>query len=174
MACPRPFDGSTGVPLETSVYLELTVKDSIPGDVVDPDSVEVRIQPAGGEPRRLLGAGRRFAEGCRGTITATTVQRGLNLTTVLSIYIETFRPLAPDTRYTVRVAAATQHGARPDPDASSWSFVTEAPAAVHPASFALDLAQEPVRWQGAILLGFRQDQLRLGLGGDARHVRAHE
>src|SRR3954447_17239891 len=66
---PRPFDGSTGVPLETSVYLELTVKDSIPGDVVDPDSVEVRIQPAGGEPRRLLGAGRRFAEGCRGTIT---------------------------------------------------------------------------------------------------------
>src|SRR5436190_7406634 len=58
---PRPFDGSAGVPLETSVYLELTVKDSIPGDVVDPNSVEVGIQSAGSELRPLLSAGQRFA-----------------------------------------------------------------------------------------------------------------
>src|SRR5690242_18832071 len=56
---PRPFDGSTGVPLETSLYLELTIKDSIPGDVVDPNSVQVHVQSASGEPRRLLSAGQR-------------------------------------------------------------------------------------------------------------------
>ena len=38
-------------------------------------------------------------------------------------------------------------------DAGTWSFTTEAAAAVHALEFPLDLATEPVRWHGRFFSG---------------------
>jgi hypothetical protein len=97
---PRPFVGSVDVPIGTSVYLELTVKDSTADDAPDPNSVQVTLTAADGPSQRLVGPGQRFAEGDRGNIAANKVQRALTPTILLSIYIELAQPLAPNLRYT--------------------------------------------------------------------------
>ncbi len=147
---PRPARGARGVPLRTSIYLELEVSQGPKGGDVNPDGVSVSLRPEGGAVEELLRSGGTFAAGCRGWLRPKQDLQGKKS---LAVYIEPGRPLKPSTNYNVVVSM--RRAGQPDSvvPAGRWSFATAALPAVHPIRFALDLKREPVRWHGQFFSG---------------------
>ena len=100
--------------------------------------------------QQLLRPGVQFAEGCRGWLRPKQDLQGKK---ALAVYIEPAGPLEPDTRYTVDVSTAPGAHAAPPIVAGTWSFTTEAAAAIHASTFPLDLRAEPVPWHGRFFSG---------------------
>ena len=144
------------MPLKTSLYVELGMSPDARGDKILADSVSIRLEPRGGEPVELLGPDGRFAEGASGWLRPRQVTQGLDSRAVdqLSIYVDPDRPLRPTTAYTVRVSARSRDGAELPEAAGTWCFTTESAPGVHTLDVSLDLAAEPVHWQGAFFSGF--------------------
>ena len=148
---PRPAAGEQHVPLKTSLYFELGTLPDTPGDSVDPDSVEVAIQAGESPPVPILTRGRTFTEAGTGK---TFPGKGQAKSPTLGVSIELSKPLAPLTRYSVRVQARSRSGGRLPAAKSSWSFTTEAAAAADPVEFRVDLSAAPVHWEGGFFTGF--------------------
>lgn len=150
---PRPAPDQAHVPLRTSLYVELAVKDSDPGEVVLPESVTIDLQPAGGPPGRVLAPGRRFSPDCTGRVFA--VAGDARIGSMMVIYVDSLdRPLLPATRYTIRLSARSSAGAELASEAGSWHFTTESAAAPQTVKVALDLAGPAVHWRGGFFTGF--------------------
>ncbi len=148
---PRPADGARNVPLNTSIYFELTAPAESKDDRVDPESVAVEVQAAGGAPLSLLKPARKFISPASGWIRS---RRAIfQQTEALAIYLEPGTALKPGTEYAVRVEARSQKGLLLPPSAGTWKFTTEPPPEVHRLNFALDLDTRPVQWHGAFFTG---------------------
>lgn len=144
---PRPANGAVHVPLRTSLYFELQLRDAEPGDRLLSDSVVVTLAPAGGPVKRLLDAGQRFADGVRGWVRAGRAPGNW------SVYIDPRIALAPNMQYTVRVVARSQEGVALPGKGATWGFTTEASPAQQAVGAALDLSDEPARWEGGFFTG---------------------
>lgn len=158
---PRPAAKSTGAPLRTSLYFELTLDKPRPGDAVSTASLAVSIQPAGKKPQDALQPGGKFVNGYAGWVRpAPQMFASPNL----AVYIQPPRPLDPLTTYTVTVQARSARGARMAPRGSSWTFATGDARAAKPLAFDLDLATQPVHWQGEFFSGFCKPQFANSAG----------
>ena len=147
---PRPAHGARDVPVRTSLYFELEVPRGAIGGDVNPESVSVRLQPAGGTANEVLHPGGVFTEGCRGWLRPKQDLQGRK---ALAVYIEPAAPLEPATTYTVSVSAGTTSKSAPAAAAGAWSFTTGGPAAIHAIAFPLDLRAGPVQWHGRFFSG---------------------
>lgn len=148
---PRPGAGAKNVPLRTSLYVELGLESGASSNVIQTDSVTIRLRPAGGEAFDVLKAGRQFASGYSGRFVSRGDMQG-NLAT--GVYATSETPLKPSTDYTIQVSARSPGGETLDPKTGTWTFTTEAAPLTHEASVAVDLRSPPVRWQGAFFSGF--------------------
>ena len=147
---PRPGRGDKHVPLRTSFYWELVV-DGSATDAVLPESVGLRLVPAGGDAFDVLKPGRQFAPGYSGSLFTRKTRKGDR---ALAVYVDSETSLQPDTVYTARVNARSHKGAELPTKAGTWRFTTEATPAVHPVHFELQLETPPVQWAGGFFTGF--------------------
>ncbi len=147
---PRPSAGETNVPTGTSLFLQLGFQDQNTTDTVDPDSVTVRIEPAGGPAADVLLLGKRFADGYSGKVFPSGNPRQ-----AIAVYIDSRAELQPATTYAVTVSARSKQGGVLPAAKGSWQFTTAAAAKVtHAVRFPLDLSASPVRWHGGFFTGF--------------------
>lgn len=147
---PRPGNRHEHVPLRTSFFFELGLDAAEPGDGVLADSISVELKHEDGEALAMLRAGRQFASGFSGKTWPRHSQAG---PTVL-IYIEPDRPLEPETKYSVLVAARSRNGLELPPAKVLWQFTTEAAPTTHQLAFDLSLREPAVHWQGGFFSGF--------------------
>ena len=133
---PRPSAGETNVPTGTSLFLQLGFQDQNTTDTVDPDSVTVRIGPAGGPAADVLLLGKRFADGYSGKVFPSGNPRQ-----AIAVYIDSRAELQPATTYAVTVSARSKQGGVLPAEKGSWQFTTAAAAKVtHALRFPLDLS----------------------------------
>jgi hypothetical protein len=175
---PRPANGAVHVPLRTSIYFELDLREAKPTDRILADSVTLDLQAAGGETVHLLLPNRRFAEGAGGWLRPRFSRGGS-----LAVYVDPGVVLQPATTYTARAAARSREGVELAAKDATWSFTTETAPEQHAVKFALDLGEEPVRWHGGFFTGIcnvvfctREETFgplyRMMSGAHARHPRA--
>ena len=109
----------------------------------------------GGTPKVLLETGRKFSPGVTGWLRS---HQSLSGARSQAVYIEPGGTLEPSKTYTVRVRARSKGGAEASAakleETKEWSFTTEEKPGTRSVAFSLDLAKEPVRWQGAFFSGF--------------------
>ncbi len=148
---PRPGPGEQHVPLSTSLYFELAVRNAAKDDVIDPDSVTIQLEPDAGEPIPVLDRGSKFAAGYSGRLFPGKSDKA---GPTLAVYVDSERPLKPLTRYTVRIAGRSRSGLELPAASRPWQFTTEAASAVHPLHFDLDLDSPSAAWQGGFFSGF--------------------
>jgi len=148
---PRPGGGEEHVPLGTSFYVQLAVEGGEASDRVLPESVSIRLEPEGGRAVDVLRPGTQFGDGYSGRLFPAKVRQADR---ILVVYVDSQRKLKPATRYTIRVAARSAHGAELPEQDGTWQFTTESPPATHRIEFALDLDAAPVAWTGAFFSGF--------------------
>jgi hypothetical protein len=151
--CPRPAPDEIDVPLQTSLFFQLVLRDSSKEDTVIPDSVTAILTPENGKSLYMLKEGSQFAPGFSGwLVPSSSVDH--KQSPALSVYISLEQPLASATVYTVQVAAASGEGAVLKAEEGHWSFTTEDPAEIQPVEFSLSLRTKPVSWHGAFFQGF--------------------
>lgn len=174
---PRPAAGAAHVPLRTSLYFELELKDPAPGDRILPEHVTVSLQRQDGETLEALQPNQRFHPGATGWVRPRANVQGL------SVYVDPGAALQAESRYTVQVAARSHAGAELAASTATWTFTTEAAPRAHSAAFTLDFGADPVHWQGGFFTGIcnvvfcTQDESfgplhRLMIEAQKRHPRA--
>ena len=164
--CPRPAPDEMHVPLQTSFFFQLVLRDSPKEDAVNPDSVTVTLTPESGNPLHVLKKGSQFAPGFDGWLvdSSSADHRGHQ---ALTVYISPKQSLTSATRHTVQVTATSREGVVLTADEGRWSFTTEDIAEIQPVEFSLNLRAKPVHWHGAFFQGF----LKPGFGGSYSHGR---
>jgi hypothetical protein len=143
---PRPAASAVHVPLRTSIYFELQLKDAAPGDRILPDATTVTLQSGGGEPIPLLMTDGKFHDGAAGWVRPHE-ESGL------AVYIDPGFALDAKASYTVRMTARSREGVELARPMAAWNFTTEDAAQEHQVSLAADLSAEPVHWQGGFFTG---------------------
>lgn len=144
---PRPSHGMAQVPLRTSIYFELELREAKADDGVLTDSITLNLQPEGGVEREVLRPGWKFAEGARGW------RRPSSNPSVLTVYVEPGFALEPATRYAARVDARSREGLKVSNKTATWHFTTESAAKEHAVELSVNLATKPVRWHGGFFNG---------------------
>ncbi len=170
---PRPARNTEDVPIGTSLFFKLAMHEA-EGDTIAADSLRVWLEAEGHEPRTLVGEGGALAAGVSGWIREGAVGSGRGML----VYLDPADPLEPGTQYTVRIAARSNEGvafAEGDPlylpapllfrvlagaervqpaGPRRWTFTTADGPARRAVDFVLNLAEKPIRWQGAFFSGF--------------------
>jgi hypothetical protein len=144
---PRPARGAVNVPLRTSLYFDLELKDAAPGDRLLPDSVTVGLQAGQGEAVDLLERENRFCDGAKGWVRPRANEGGL------AVYVDPGFALQPETPYRVQVTARSREGAELAASNATWGFTTETAAREHEVQLAVDLRSQPVHWRGGFFTG---------------------
>jgi len=142
---PRPARDATNVPLRTSIYFELELKDP-KNDQIQPDSVTIRLTSNTAEPMVLLQTGSHFNHPATGWLRRRQPH-------ILSVYAEPAVALKPETKYTVHISAKSKNGSELSPADSTWTFTTEPAPQVHPVTASIDFSSESVHWHGAFFSG---------------------
>ena len=145
---PRPAAGATEAPLATSLFFQIGFAAET-GDHVLPESVAVQLGPRGEPAAPILEPGERFVSGYSGRLIP-----GKHRGAALAVYLDSPHDLEPATTYVVSVQARSQQGAVLSGEAGVWEFTTAAVLADTAHRFRLDLAAEPVHWQGGFFTGF--------------------
>jgi hypothetical protein len=151
--CPRPAPDEKHVPLQTSLFFQLVLRDSSKEDTVIPDSVTAILIPENGKPVYMLKEGSQFSPGFSGWLVPGSSADYRDYP-ALSVYISPEQPLTPATKYTVQVTATSREGAVLTGEEGRWSFTTEDLAEIQPVVFSLNLRAKPVSWHGAFFQGF--------------------
>ncbi len=147
---PRPASGETSVPTNSSIYFELGVSPPNPRDRILPRTLSVTLAAQTGEIDHPVSPNLVFG---RGYSVITMPRKNRQGHPVLSVYIESEKPLLPETRYAVSVDAQTLHGHQVSKD-NTWRFTTSEGARVQPVRFDFDLEEEAVDWRGGFFTGF--------------------
>ncbi|HQZ65304.1 MAG TPA: hypothetical protein PLY87_09520 [Planctomycetaceae bacterium] len=147
---PRPFPGEKDVPLRTSFFFELSLRNAAAGDQIQLESISVQLRAQNGAATPVIEPGRVFAKGYWGSIRETPGQAG-----GVSVWFDSSKTLKPLTTYTLTVSARSEKSVELAGGAGAYQFATEAPAGVHPLSLALDMSASPgVQWaQGGFFSG---------------------
>ncbi|MCP4785345.1 MAG: hypothetical protein GY903_30355 [Fuerstiella sp.] len=148
---PRPVADQQAVPTGTAVYFELAVMETADDDVVQADSVTVRLQPERQPAVAVLDKGIQFAPNYHGFVRPGKDRKYAQK---LCVYLDPGGQLLPKTTYTIQIAARSRDGARLAADVGSWQFTTASRATVHPVDFSIDLEAPTVNWQGGFFTGF--------------------
>ena len=147
---PRPVIGAAHVALGTSFFMQLYIDGGDAGaDKVDAGTLDVSLSDESGKTAYMVKNG-DFGENYGGTLKHT--KKSFNCIDGIDIYIEPKTKLRPNTKYTVRLSAASERGCGIDENDSSWSFAT-GDEDIYELSFGLDLHCEPVRWHGLFFSG---------------------
>ncbi len=144
---PRPAVDAVHVPVRTSLYFELELKDAASDDRIQPRSVSVSLQAEGEVADTILRPDLHFTGDAKGWVRARGNQGGV------TVYIDPGQQLKPATRYRIDVSAQSHTGAQLAGPKAAWSFTTETAAQDRPLEFEVDLDAKPVHWQGGFFTG---------------------